>query len=221
MEWKDITIEKYIALKKVMETTFDDNEQKTFEILSVLHDKYAAHFENLPINILSKLIEDSKFIYKADVKEGVPTVLRVGNRVFNVEREVSNLVSGQYIDLTSYCKSETIINQNYHNILSLFLSPVNMFGQDLFKKQIAKAKTKDEQIVVYENIYKQRQEIAEYLLKNLTMDKVFQISHYFFLLYQNLINAIQDYSEKQVKKAMKDLKKVLSENGLRDIGDGL
>jgi len=99
MEWSDVTIEKYIALKKVMEAKYDDSEKKTFEILAVLHDKHATYFENVPINLLSKLIDESKFIYKADVKDGIPTVLRVGNRTFNVEREVSNLVSGQYIEL--------------------------------------------------------------------------------------------------------------------------
>ena len=221
MEWKDVTIEKFIALKKAMETKYETEEQKAFEVLSVLHDKPAVYFEMIPISELTELIEGSKFIYETKIKDGVPRILRVNKRVFKVETKVSDLVSGQYIDLSTLCKSEEIINQNYHKILSLFLSPVNWLGKDLFKYRISKAKTKDELIVVYDQIFKDRQEIAEYLLHNLTMDIVFQISNYFFLLYQNLILGIKDYSEKEMKKTMKDLKKVLLENDFKSIGDGL
>ena len=221
MEWKDVTIEKFIALKKAMETKYETEEQKVFEVLAVLHDKPAVYFEMIPISELTELIEGSKFIYETKIKDGVPRILRVNKRVFKVETKVSDLVSGQYIDLSTLCKSEEIINQNYHKILSLFLSPVNWLGKDLFKYRISKAKTKDELIVVYDQIFKDRQEIAEYLLHNLTMDVVFQISNYFFLLYQNLILGIKDYSEKEMKKTMKDLKKVLLENDFKSIGDGL
>ena len=221
MEWKDVTIEKFIALKKAMETKYETEEQKTFEVLAVLHDKPAVYFEMIPISELTELIESSKFIYETKIKDGVPRILRVNKRVFKVETKVSDLVSGQYIDLSTLCKSEEIINQNYHKILSLFLSPVNWLGKDLFKHRISKAKTKDELIVVYDQIFKDRQEIAEYLLHNLTMDVVFQISNYFFLLYQNLIIGIKDYSEKEMKKTMKDLKKILLENDFKSIGDGL
>lgn len=221
MEWKDVTIEKFIALKKAMETKYETEEQKVFEVLAVLHDKPAVYFEMIPISELSELIEGSKFIYETKIKDGVPRILRVNKRVFKVETKVSDLVSGQYIDLSTLCKSEEIINQNYHKILSLFLSPVNWLGKDLFKYRISKAKTKDELIVVYDQIFKDRQEIAEYLLHNLTMDVVFQISNYFFLLYQNLILGIKDYSEREMKKTMKDLKKVLLENDFKSIGDGL
>jgi hypothetical protein len=221
MEWKDVTIEKFIALKKAMETKYETEEQKVFEVLAVLHDKPAVYFEMIPISELSELIEGSKFIYETKIKDGVPRILRVNKRVFKVETKVSDLVSGQYIDLSTLCKSEEIINQNYHKILSLFLSPVNWLGKDLFKYRISKAKTKDELIVVYDQIFKDRQEIAEYLLHNLTMDVVFQISNYFFLLYQNLILGIKDYSEREMKRTMKDLKKVLLENDFKSIGDGL
>jgi len=221
MEWKDVTIEKFIALKKAMETKYETEEQKVFEVLAVLHDKPAVYFEMIPISELSELIEGSKFIYETKIKDGVPRILRVNKRVFKVETKVSDLVSGQYIDLSTLCKSEEIINQNYHKILSLFLSPVNWLGKDLFKYRISKAKTKDELIIVYDQIFKDRQEIAEYLLHNLTMDVVFQISNYFFLLYQNLILGIKDYSEREMKKTMKDLKKVLLENDFKSIGDGL
>lgn len=221
MEWKDVTIEKFIALKKAMETKYETEEQKTFEVLAVLHDKPAVYFEMIPISELTELIEGSKFIYETKIKDGVPRILRVNKRVFKVETKVSDLVSGQYIDLSTLCKSEEIINQNYHKILSLFLSPVNWLGKDLFKYRISKAKTKDELIVVYDQIFKDRQEIAEYLLHNLTMDVVFQISNYFFLLYQNLILGIKDYSEKEMKRTMKDLKKTLLENDFKSIGDGL
>lgn len=221
MEWKDVTIEKFIALKKAMETKYETEEQKVFEVLAVLHDKPAVYFEMIPISELTELIEGSKFIYETKIKDGVPRILRVNKRVFKVETKVSDLVSGQYIDLSTLCKSEEIINQNYHKILSLFLSPVNWLGKDLFKHRISKAKTKDELIVVYDQIFKDRQEIAEYLLHNLTMDVVFQISNYFFLLYQNLILGIKDYSEREMKKTMKDLKKVLLENDFKSIGDGI
>lgn len=221
MEWKDVTIEKFIALKKAMETKYETEEQKVFEVLAVLHDKPAVYFEMIPISELTELIEGSKFIYETKIKDGVPRILRVNKRVFKVETKVSDLVSGQYIDLSTLCKSEEIINQNYHKILSLFLSPVNWLGKDLFKYRISKAKTKDELIIIYDQIFKDRQEIAEYLLHNLTMDVVFQISNYFFLLYQNLILGIKDYSEREMKKTMKDLKKVLLENDFKSIGDGL
>ena len=95
-----------------------------------------------------------------------------------------------------------------------------MFGNK-FKRKIKKAKTQAELEMVHLKIWKERQALSEVLLDELTMDKVFQITNYFFLLYQNLIKSIPSYLESKKRKAMEELSQVLTEVGLQNIGDGL
>ena len=78
MNWKDITIRKYIALSNAMVTKYEDNEQMTFAILSVLHDKPKEYFESsIPVTELTKHIKDMQFIYTKEVTSGFPTRVRV------------------------------------------------------------------------------------------------------------------------------------------------
>ena len=221
MNWKDITIRKYIALSNAMADKYEDNEQMTFAILSVLHDKPKEYFESsIPVTELTKHIKDMQFIYTKEVTSGFPTRVRLGLKRYKIEHNVSELTSGQYIDLSTYCKDQETINKNYHKIIAVLISPMGLFGNK-FKRKIKNAKTQAELEMVHLKIWKERQALSEILLDELTMDKVFQITNYFFLLYQNLINSIPSYLENKQRKAMEDLSQVLTEVGLQNIGDGL
>lgn len=225
MSWKDITIKKYIALHKAMQDKYDPTEDydsvelKAFAILSIIHDKPQAYFENIPVNELAKLINDMQFIYATPKSKGVPFMLRIGLKRYELERMPSNLNSGQYIDLSKYCKDENTINNNFHKIIATISSPHDFFG-NRFKRMLKKAKTQDEIEIVNVRIWEERQKIAKELLDKLTMDKVFQISSYFFLLWQNLTVVIGDCSVREMKKAVKNLNQVLSEEGFENIGVG-
>ena len=221
MTWKDITIRKYIALSSAMATKYEDNEQMTFAILSVLHDKPKEYFESsIPVIELTRYIKEMQFIYTKETTRGFPTRVRIGLKRYKIEHNPIELTSGQYIDLSTYCKDQETINKNYHKIIAVLFSPIGLFGNK-FKRKIKNAKTQAELEMVHFKIWKERQELSEVLLDELTMDKVFQISNYFFLLYQNLINSIPNYLEKKKKKAMENLSQVLTEVGLQNIGDGL
>lgn len=221
MTWKDITIRKYIALSNAMATKYEDNEQMTFAILSVLYDKSTEYFESsIPITELTKHIKDMQFIYTKETAPGFPTKIRLGLKRYKIEHNVSELTSGQYIDLSTYCKDQETINKNYHKIIAVLVCPIGLFGNK-FKRKIKNAKTQAELEMVHLKIWKERQELSEILLDELTMDKVFQISNYFFLLYQNLIKSIPSYLENKQRKSMENLRQVLTEVGLQNIGDGL
>jgi len=221
MTWKDITIKKYISICTALDATYKDEEEKVFALLSILHDKPTAYFEgSISVAELSRLIREMQFIYSKTHIKGIPSSLRIGKDRYIIEREPSKLISGQYIDLSSYCKDEKTINRNYHNIIATLLSPVDFYG-NRFNRMIRKAKTQDELELVHTRIFEERQEIAKKLFDILTMDKVFQISDYFFLLWQNLTNSILDSLEAEKAKAMKNLNQVLQEEGFGDIGDGI
>lgn len=221
MEWKDITIRKYIALTDAMFVKYESDEDMVLTLLSILHDKPKEYFEaSITISQLTKYIDGMQFIYKKDLTRGFPSRIKVKGRRYTIEHNVSELNSGQYIDLSNYCKDEITINKNYHKIVALLLSPNGLLGNK-FKRQIRKAKTQAEVEMAHLKIWKERQELSELLLDEMTMDKVFQISSYFFLLYQNLIKATLDCLEKDRKKVMSELSQVLTEVGLQNIGDGL
>jgi hypothetical protein len=221
MTWNNITIRKYIALSQAMSAKYEDNEQMTFAILSVLHDKPKEYFESsIPVTELTKHIKDMQFIYTKETTTGFPTRVKVGLKRYKIEHNVSELTSGQYIDLSTYCKDPETINKNYHKIIAVLVSPMGLFG-DKFKRKIKKAKTQAELEMVHLKIWKERQELSEVLLDELTMDKVFQITNYFFLLYQNLIKSIPSYLEKKKRMALQELSQVLEEVGLQNIGAGL
>jgi hypothetical protein len=224
MNWKNVTIKKFIALNQAMKGTFENEESKTFAILSILFDKPSEYFENIPVNQLTKLIQDASFIYSKEITKGVPLAVSVNGVNYRVNLQLDAITSGQYIDLVTYCKSESEINNNYHNIISLFLSPVSFWGFDKFKSMIEKAKTKDELVITYSKISEQRRAIANELLNHLTMDDVFSLSNYFFLLLQNLTKGMTDYLMKQQRNQLKEVSNHLTKvikRDMRSTGDGL
>jgi hypothetical protein len=223
MTWKNITIKKHIEICNAGRNIVD-LEEKELTLLSIIHDKPVEYFENIPIYKLKKLISELTFLNSKEITKGVPTSLRVNGKRYLVNLDMSDKNGAQFIDFTNYTKDETTINNNFHNIISILLSPTDWLGRDKFKLMLKKAKTKDEIIVVSDRITAQRSLIANELLEHLTMDKVFQISHFFFLLSERLLKSTMDYSMKLVNKEMKIVSKNLTrmvKKDLRNIGGGL
>lgn len=220
MTWKDITIRKYVELYEVMQRK-TKGIKGSYEVLAVLYDKPVEYFDNIPVKLLTKMLRESKFIYSKPVSKGIPTILKLNGKKYIINVNPSEFIGGQYIDASSYCKSEETINRNYHNIISLLLSPYSLFSGNKFTKLVKKAKTKDELVVVYDKINKERNIIADELYNHLTMDVVFQLSEYFFLLYQNLTKTTMDCLDKEIARAKEIVKTSLNTNGMRDIGDGI
>lgn len=224
MTWKNISIKKYKQLNEVLKKNFVNEEDKAIEVLATLHDKPKEYFTDvLPAMELKALIEDANFIYSKPTNTYAKKSIKINGTYYNLQLNISELNAGEYRDISTLCKDENTATDNLHLIISLFLSRRNWLGIDLYKRWKNKAKTETELIVVQSKITKDRLKIADEVLENLTMDKAFELSNYFFLLSQNLIKGTQDYltkkAYKEMKKANNQLSKVIKKD-LRNIGGG-
>lgn len=193
-DWSDVTIAQYYNLCEAIEMDWNDDTDKAIAMLSALSGiPIKTLNEEVPAKELIKAINDIKFIGEAKPKGYPRPVLWVGKRKFNVDLMIKDATASSFISITEYTKSNEITKINIHNIMAIFCHEVNWFG---FKKK--------------RTVHSQR-EIAEYLKANLTMDKAFIYSGFFLKSWKALSKAMLDYSELQIKKAMKIVaKEVLS-----------
>jgi hypothetical protein len=185
-DWSDVTIAQYYNLCEAIEMDWNDDTDKAIAMLSALSGiPIKVLNEEIPAKKLIKAINDIKFITEAKPKGYAKSILRIGRRRFRVDLMIKNSTASNFISLTEYTKSNDVAKINIHNIMSIFCHEINWFG---FKKK--------------RTVHSQR-EIAEYLKANLTMDKAFIYSGFFLKSWKALSKAMLDYSELQIKKAMK------------------
>jgi len=189
-DWSDVTIAQYYNLCEAIEMDWNDDTDKAIAMLSALSGiPIKVLNEEVPAKELIKAINDIKFITEAKPKGYAKSILRIGRRRFRVDLMIKNSTASNFISLTEYTKSNDIAKVNIHNIMSIFCHEINWLG---FKKK--------------RTVHSQR-EIAEYLKANLTMDKAFIYSGFFLKSWKALSKAMLDYSELQIKKVMRIIKK--------------
>ena len=217
--WQDITIEVYDRLRNLkcdLEYTtkqgFDTTEiEKSFELnvklLSILCDVDEDTIGDLPLTEFSNLIAQTEFL-KDMPKYTIETKYKIGDRDFDVQTNLRNLTTAQFIDFQTLVKDP---DKNLSNLLACFMLPKGKkYGED------------------YDIM-----EIAEYLKKHMSIATARSIMFFFTLEYQALQKTILRYSIKDLKKQMKkekneETKKKLEEaiqqmirlNNLMVVGDG-
>ncbi len=188
--WEQVTIAQYYNLIEALDMDWETDTDKAVAMLSALSGiSIKQLMEETPSKQLIKAINDIKFIGDDKVK-GIPRPkLIVGRRKFIVDILIRESSASSFISLTELTKTNDIAKINIHNIMAVFCYEVNWFG--IRKKRTAKS----------------QQEIAEYFKANLTMDKAFVYSGFFLKSWKALSKAMLSYSDSQIQKAMKILKK--------------
>lgn len=180
-KWDDITIEIYDKIKSI-EISDNLNEEEMIDVniklLSILCDVDEETIINLPLTEFTILIGKTEFL-KEMPKYEIEQYYEIGKgKVFEVQMNLRNLTTAQYIDFQTFIKDK---DKNLKNILACFLLPKGKkYGED------------------YDVV-----DVAEYLYKNMSIAKARSIMFFFTLQYQSLTKVMLNYSIKTLKKEMK------------------
>lgn len=190
-DWSQVTIAQYYNLVEAIDMDWNDDTERAVAMLSALSSiSIKQLMEEVPAKALIKAIAEIKFIGDDRIKGVFPRPsLRVKGRRFEVDLLIRESSASSFISLTEVAKTQEIAKVNIHNVMAVFCYEVNWFG---FRKKRTASSQK---------------EIAEFLKNNLTMDKAFVYSGFFLRSWKALSKAMLSYSESQIRKAMKIVKK--------------
>lgn len=188
--WADVKVNQYYNLVEALEMDWTDDAKKAVAMLSALSGiSIKQLMEEVPTKKLIQYINDISFIGNDKVKGNPLPVIWVGKRRFQVDLLIRESTASSFISMTELCKNHQTTKTNIHNVMAVFCFETNWLG--FRKKRTAKS----------------QKEIAEYFKNNLTMDRAFIYSGFFLRSWTALSKAMLTYSDQQIKKAAKILKK--------------
>jgi hypothetical protein len=163
--------------------------------IAILAGVHVSVIEAMDIQEVRNLVKKIKFIDKLPERELVPTTIDVNGRRYNVILRVDLLRGGQYIDLKTYTKNEDAFVDNMHNVISIFLQPLERrwFAWRPMKYDGAK-----------------QMEIANDLLNHMTIGEAYPMAVFFWTLLENLIDATHEYITTKALNEAKALNKQVS-----------
>ena len=205
--WSDVTLRQYQRIAEIPSLKFEDELDKQIKVLSILTGIVDDYFLSVPFSELGKLLSKVGFIYSLPKQSEIKSKINIKGNRYRVNLLPSNLVAGEYIDLTNLLKDKDKIADNLPDIMAIFLKPVNIFG---LKKKGCYKEVEGAMVQTLDS----RDKTKELILDGLTMDYVFPISGFFLNLWESLMRVTQDYSGKQLEKAMKKINKQVEEMDL-------
>ena len=210
--WAEVSVRQFIELAKVKDLGFDelDTQLRILSILTGVEDDEFLKFDHAE---LKKVIQITDFINDQKVEKPTKFKFKIKGQRFDFEYDASKLSAGEYIDIQNYIKNNP--NENLHKIIAIYLKPVNFFGFKI--KSCYDVNKKGKYIQTLES----RAITADLVLDNIMMDQVLSMNGFFLNRWDKLIKATELYLEKLNKKAMKNLEKVLKEEGLSMPTDGI
>lgn len=119
--WDEVTIRQFVELSKLK---YEDTIEYYMAAIAILAGVHVSVIEAMDIQEVRNLVKKIKFIDKLPERELVPTTIDVNGRRYNVILRVDLLRGGQYIDLKTYTKNEDAFVDNMHNVISIFLQPL-------------------------------------------------------------------------------------------------
>ena len=210
--WSDVSVRQFVELSKVKGLGFDEIDAQ-LRILSILTGVEDDVFLNVSLPDLKKLNKKIEFLEQKQPKGELHLSYKIKGQRYRLEWDANNLLAGEYIDIQNYIKKGA--SENMHNIMAIYLKPVNFFGG--LKKGCYKKNKDGKHIQTLES----RAKTAELVLDHLTMDKVFCINGFFLNRWEILTKATLAYLNRAKDKTMKELRKELAQEGLSKHMDGI
>ena len=204
--WKEVTLNQFIELSKVKALGFDDLDA-TCRILEILTGISEEEFLNVSISDVKKMFDTVRFLDDRSFDAPTEFKYKIKGQRFKFEWDASQLLAGEYIDMQNYIDGG--VSENMHNIMAIYLKPVNRWG---FKTKGNYKKNKEGK---YIQTLDSRRSSAEMFKDNLTMDVVFSCNGFFLNRWQKLIKATHQYLGVSSRKAIKNLEKAMKKEGLK------
>jgi len=178
---KDINLEKYLGLVKIINKEYDNEMFKTIEILSVLTE---IPVDDIKYNEISMFIDiQRKLTFLQELPNNdVPESFKIDGVEYKTIKNPSEVKTGEFIDLHALTKDEKKLYDNLPMILAIFYRPV------VDGKRVDDYATAD------------TEKRKELFLKKLTTDKVFGAVFFFLNLRLVFLTLINKYSSNKMKK---------------------
>lgn len=191
--WNDVCLKQFVELSKL---DASDEIEYQIAVIAILSNRSKKEIEDLPIPVLKELVAKTAFVTTLPHANPLPVHMKVNGVKYEVQYNVSDLTGGKYIDLKTFTKSQQNILENLHNILSVFVLPMEKkWGRWKLKKYDALNQAA----------------IADDILNHFSVGVAYPIAVFFCKLYENLILGTQEFmlekAENQTAQLMKSLKR--------------
>lgn len=122
MTYYDLTIDKYLQIKEVLENATDELSTQV-SLLAVLNECTEDELLDMPLEEYKRKVADLNFLSEPLVPHpNCPKTITINKEVFEAVRDVKKFTAGQYIDYNSLLKSEDFYSV-IPNILACFFIP--------------------------------------------------------------------------------------------------
>lgn len=130
MTYYDLTIDKYLEIKEVLENATDDLSTEV-SLLAVMNECTEDDLLDLPIEEFKRKLVDLNFLSQPlNPKPQCPKTITIGKEVFESVRDIKQFTAGQYIDYQNLIKSEDFYSI-IPNLLACFFIPKGKnYGRD-------------------------------------------------------------------------------------------
>ena len=200
--WEDITLEKYINLRPVLQT-----EQKPIEriinTLCVLTGEKKEVIKDISLEQYNELIKKMKFLETELPKTLKAKRFKVGGKWYEFQLDARKLLFGEYISamelLQDAANNEEVIFNNLHKILTTICRPV------------------ERKYLRWQNVEMNGEvirETAENFYKNMPITIAYPIGVFFYQRSPNLMEAIKTSLMAEANKKIEEVKADLARDGV-------
>lgn len=170
MTYYDLTIDKYLEIKEVLENGTDDLSTQV-ALLAVLNECTEDDLLDMPLDEYKRKLVDLNFLSQPlNPKPQCPKTITIGKEVFESVRDVKQFTAGQYIDYQNLIKSDDFYSV-IPNLLACFFIPKGKdYGRD------------------YDIM-----EVAEKIKKNISIGLALDVCFFFQMQSIRSINSMLDY----------------------------
>lgn len=184
--WKEISIREYQSIVGILEdqTLLKDEIELNNYLIAITANISITQVRELPLTTWKEMVSNLNFL-KTQPTAKIKSSYVINNKTYITTKKISEVTSGQYIDLQNLTKNPDTIIENLESILAIFL--------------IRKGQTYGSYDM---------QETIEDIGNHLSIEDALALSSFFFSLSERLWNCSLSYLKKMKKKAEKTQKKL-------------
>lgn len=120
--YSKLTLEKYLELRG-METDGREELDLQVEVISILSDMSEDEILSLSLPEYQRLAAKTVFLtHEPKVSDRPPKTVKIGDRVYDVMKDIRHFTAGQYIDYQNHIKTDDI-ESNLPTLMTVFLIP--------------------------------------------------------------------------------------------------
>ena len=137
MTYYDLTIDKYLQIKEVLENATDDLSTQV-ELLAVLNECTEDDLLDMPLPEFKDKLADLAFLSEPlNPNPNCPKTITIDGKTYEAVREIKKFTAGQYIDYQNLIKSDDFYSV-IPNVLACFFIPKGKdYGKDYDIMEVA------------------------------------------------------------------------------------